>query len=94
MAVTNSLLEEFANRLPTDPAEQRQVLELGLRELRIRKALEGYRHGEGSLAYAARKAQVPLRQMIPLAFAHGLEPKIQPHLLEEEDLTLEQASFL
>ena len=55
--------------------ERQAVLELGLRERRIRLALEGYRRGEGSLAYAAQQAGIALREMVPLAYAHGLLPR-------------------
>ena len=93
MSIARTVLEEFDDQLPSDPAEQRQVFRLGLRELRIRKALEAYRRGEGSLAFAARQADVPLREMIPLAYAHGFEPKVDPELLDG-GLTPEQAADL
>ena len=92
MSVSIGVLEEFRDKLPSDPTEQLQVLELGLRELRIRKALDAFDRGEGTLAFAARRARIPLRQMIPLAYAHGLEPAIEPALLQDDSLTLEQAS--
>ncbi len=66
--------EELASQLPPDPDERQEVLVLGLREWRIRKALEAYRRGEGSLGYAAHQAGISLREMIPLAYAHGLAP--------------------
>ena len=85
--------DRLAAELPTDPAARSEVLELGLRSLRIREALEGYRRGEGSLAYAAKQAGVTLREMIPLAYAHGLTPKVDAALLEAP-LTAEQATDL
>lgn len=94
MAIATMVLEEFADLLPADPAEQRRVFELGLRELRILNALEAYQSGKGSLAFAARQAGVALRQMIPLAYAHGFQPRSQPDLHEEQPLSLEQASEL
>ena len=54
----------------------------GLREWRVEKALQAYKRGEGSLAHAARQAGISLREMIPLAYAHGLVPKIDPVHLE------------
>jgi hypothetical protein len=74
--------DELARQLPDDPQEQQQVLVWGLREWRINKALQAYKRGEGSLAYAARQAGISLREMIPLAYAHGLAPKIDPADLE------------
>jgi hypothetical protein len=49
----------------------------GTREERIRQALEAYRNGEGSIAFAACQAGISLREMIPLAYSYGLEPKAQ-----------------
>ena len=69
--------DELARQLPPDPDQRQEVLVLGLREWRIRKALEAYKRGEGSLGYAARQAGVSLREMIPLAYAHGLVPKAE-----------------
>jgi predicted HTH domain antitoxin len=68
--------DELAQQLPADPKEQQQVLIWGLREWRVNKALQAYKRGEGSLAYAARQAGISLREMIPLAYAHGLTPKV------------------
>lgn len=75
--------EELARQLPTDPVERQEVLVLGLREWRVRKALDAYARGEGSLAFAARQAGVSLREIIPLAYAHGLSPKVDPSELED-----------
>jgi len=77
--------EELAEQLPADPQERQQVLIWGLREWRVHKALQAYRRGEGSLAHAARQAGVSLREMIPLAYAHGLTPKIEPGDLKLSD---------
>ncbi len=88
-----SVPDRLAAELPTDPDLRSEVLELGLRSLRIREALEGYRRGKGSLAYAAEQAGVTLRKMIPLAYAHGLTPKVDALLLEAP-LSIEQAAEL
>lgn len=74
--------EDLARQLPADPAERDQVLVLGLREWKVRKALEAYKRGEGSLAFAARQAGISLREIIPLAYAYGLTPKVDPTDLE------------
>ncbi|MBM4465380.1 MAG: hypothetical protein FJ014_07510 [Chloroflexi bacterium] len=79
--------------MPKNSEEQREVILLGLQQLRVKRALEQYRRGECTLAYAAQKAGVTLREMIPLAYAHGLKPNVDPSLLEGE-LTTEQAAHL
>lgn len=93
MLVKIAVPDRLANELPTDPDRRREVLELGMRSLRIREALEAYRSGKGSLAYAAEIAGVTLREMIPLAYAHGLTPKVDEALLDQP-LSLEQAAEL
>jgi hypothetical protein len=46
-------------------------------------ALDAYARGEGSLAFAARQAGVSLREIIPLAYARGLSPKVDSAELED-----------
>jgi hypothetical protein len=84
----------IAKQLPSQPGERERVLELGLREWRIQEALVAFERGEGSLAFAAQQAGVPLREMIPLAYAHGLEPRVAPELESKSQLTLEEAADL
>ena len=85
--------DQLVRDLPTDPAERSRILKIGLREWRIQKALEPYRQGEGTLAHAAQAAGIPLREMIALAYAHGLSPKVDPAWLRE-DLSIEEAAKL
>jgi hypothetical protein len=86
--VSIAIPEELAEQLPSDPGDQQRVVALGIREWRIRKALAAYQQGEGSLAFAARQAGVSLREIIPLAYAYGLVPKVEPADLETLDLQL------
>jgi hypothetical protein len=65
--------------------EQEKDSTPGTREERIRKALEAFKNGEGSIAYAARQAGISLREMIPLAYSDGLEPKVDPQDFETRD---------
>lgn len=85
---------KIADQLPSEPGERELVVEMGLREWRIRKALTAFGRGEGSLAFAAQQAGVPLREMIPLAYAHGLEPRIESRLASKDRLSLEEAADL
>jgi hypothetical protein len=80
-------------QLPPDPAARSQVLELGLRQWHIQQAIELYRNGHGTLAYAAEQAGISIREMIILAYAYGLTPSIDPDWLSEP-LTLDQAMDL
>jgi hypothetical protein len=82
--------EEIERQLPASPEDRQEVLVLGLREWKVRKALDAYAHGEGSLAFAARQAGVTLLEIIPLAYAHGLSPKVDPGELEDLQAALSQ----
>src|SRR5713226_8890694 len=92
--ISISVPAELAEQLPDEPAERQAVLELGLREWRVRQALDAYRRGEGSLAYAAQQAGISLREMIPLAYAHGLTPKVDPAWLSPGPRTIDDVSQL
>ncbi len=89
--ISFSVPDELAEQLPTEPIERQRVLELGLQQWRIRRALESYQQGQGSLAYAAKQAGISLREMSPLADAHGLTPKVEPAWLTGP-LSLDQAA--
>src|SRR5438093_12863787 len=65
--ISLTLPDELAKHLPADAASRQRVIELGLREWRIVEALEAYQRGEGTLAYAAERAGVSLRDMIVAA---------------------------
>jgi len=91
--VTIPASPEVIRQLPPDPTTREQVLELGLRQWRIRQALEDYRQGHGTLAYAAERAGISIREMIPLAYAYGLTPPVDPDALSNA-LELDQAARL
>ena len=91
--ITIRVSSTLAHELPVDPDTRAHVLELGWRQWRVAEALEEYRQGRGSLAYAAEQADVSLREMIALAYAHGLTPPIEPEKIDHP-LTLEEAAEL
>jgi len=91
--VTIPLSPELADELPPDPATRAEVLSIGMQQWRIRQALEAYRRGEGTLASAAQRAGVSIRQIIPLAYAYGLTPEVDPTWFSDE-LSIDQAAEL
>jgi len=84
--VSIAVTEELARELPPDPQERQEVLMLGLLEWKVRKALDAYKRGEGLLAYAAQEAGISLREMITLAYAHGVTPKVEATEADYYDL--------
>ena len=60
------------------------LLERGLRALKIERALEKYAHGGISFAAAAHEAGVPRSESALHAYAQGMEPPFTPETLAEE----------
>ncbi len=61
-----------------------EILKLGLKQLKIEKAIARYKKGGVSLAKVAESAGISIREMIPVAYAHGLEPKYDESLDESK----------
>lgn len=84
---------KLMEQMPRGLRAQREIITLGLQQWRVRKALEKYRRGECTLAFAAQDAGITLREIIPLAYAYGLEPAVDPRLLDHA-LTPDEATRL
>jgi len=62
----------------------REVLERGLRELKIERALELYAHGGYTFGAAAEHAGVSQSDLARHAYARGLEPPFSAETLSQE----------
>ena len=70
-------LAERKDRLP-------EILQLGLRQLKVREALTFYEEGIVSLARAAELAGIPLQEMILEARSRGIRPQWSEEMVKEE----------
>ena len=61
-----------------------ELLERGLRETKIDRALSLYRRGGISFGAAAERAGIPQSELARHAYARGLEPPFSPEVLAEE----------
>ena len=61
-----------------------ELLERGLREMKIDRALSLYGRGGMSFGAAAERAGVPQSELARHAYARGLEPPFSPETLSEE----------
>ncbi len=61
-----------------------EILERGLRQWRIEKALKRYAAGETSLGAAAEQAGVSQSELSRQAYARGMEPPFSTETLSEE----------
>ena len=91
--ITLRLPDTLVKELPGEESSLSEIVKLGLKQLKIEKAIERYKRGSVSLARTAELAGISIREMIPLAYAHGLEPKYDETLVESE-LSLEMATTL
>ena len=81
LAVPASLAREL------DSANQEllvELLERGLRELKIERALERYARGGISFSAAAQQAGVSQSELARHAYARGMEPPFSAETLAEE----------
>lgn len=82
--ITIRLPDYLIEELPEEESSIYEILKLGLKQLKIEKAVERYKKGGVSLAKVAELAGVSIREMIPIAYAHGLEPKYDKSLDESK----------
>lgn len=61
-----------------------ELLERGLRELKMEQALAQYSRGNLSFGAAAQQAGVSQSELARYAYAQGLEPPFSPETLAEE----------
>jgi hypothetical protein len=61
-----------------------EIIRLGLYQLRVRRALEMYQAGAGSLGYVAEKVGLSKRDLIREARTRGLEPPFDEQTVAEE----------
>lgn len=90
MTLAEKELEELAKLLgiSREEALNRAVKE-GIRELKVRKAIELYVTGKVSVKQAARIAGISLAEWFVIAADKGLLVQIQPDEIEEEAKVLE-----
>lgn len=85
MVVTLHLSEDLAGQFKqADEAFLLEILERGLREVRIDRALGLYARGGMSFGAAAESAGISQPELARHAFSRGLEPPFSPETLREE----------
>ena len=65
-------------------AVMQEIIQLGAYQLKVRRALEMYQSGIGSLGYVAEKAGLSKRDLIREARARGIEPPFDEQTVREE----------
>jgi hypothetical protein len=81
LTLPSSLAEELSSATQEFLAE---LLERGLREMRIERALERYSRGGMSFGAAAHEAGVSQSELARQAYARGMEPPFSSETLAED----------
>jgi uncharacterized protein (DUF433 family)/predicted HTH domain antitoxin len=77
--------EEWLQDLEGDRSTvMREIVRLGVYQLRVRRALEMYQTGAGSFGYVAEKAGLSKRDLVREARARGIEPPFDEQTVHEE----------
>ena len=83
--ITINLPTSLAQELSTVSQEfLLDILERGLRQFKIERALERYSLGDISFGAAAQQAGVSLSELARYAYARGIEPPFSHQTLQEE----------
>jgi len=61
-----------------------EIIQLGVQQLKFRRALEHYRSGAGSLGYVAEYMELSKRELICEARARGIIPLFDEQMVMEE----------
>ncbi len=61
-----------------------RILEAGIHQIKIERALSRFKQGNISLWNAAKIARIPLREMIIQASAYGIKPRFDEKMIDEE----------
>jgi predicted HTH domain antitoxin len=67
-----------------DPSQIEEILRIGIKQMKIEKALHSYKEGKISIAKAAELADISLSEMMMQASARGLKPLYDKKMVEEE----------
>jgi predicted HTH domain antitoxin len=67
-----------------DPSQIEEILRIGIKQMKIEKALHSYKEGKISIAKAAELADISLSEMTMQASARGLKPLYDKKMVEEE----------
>lgn len=77
--------EHWIQDLDWDQADVvQEILNLGVQQFKVRRALEMYQAGAGSLGYVAEKVGLSKRDLIREARARGIEPPFDEQTVLEE----------
>lgn len=81
LEISEDLLREFDIK---STSNLKEIIEAGIKQMKIKKALQQYKEGNISIAKAAELAGISLREMMLQASARGIKPNYDKEMIEEE----------
>ena len=83
--VTLELPEQWFQGVDLDQTTvMQEIVQLGIYQFKVRRALNMYQAGAGSLGYVAEKAGISKRDLIREARARGIVPSFDEQTVREE----------
>jgi len=83
--ITVEVPEQWLHGLDWDEsAVVQEIIQLGTHQFKVRRALEMYQAGMGSLGYMAEKAGLSKRDLVREARARGILPPFDEETVREE----------
>jgi hypothetical protein len=83
--ITMEIPEQWLEDLDLDQGlVMQEIVRLGIHQFKVRRALEMYQAGTGSLGYVAEKIGLSKRDLIREARARGIEPSFDEQTVREE----------
>ena len=71
-----------------DPSQLEEIFRIGIKQIKIEKALHSYNEGKISLAKAAELEDISLSEMMMQASARGLKPSYDKKMIEELEIVI------
>lgn len=81
LEISEDLLKDFDIK---DSSQLKEIIEMGIKQMKIEKALHLFKEEKISIAKAAEVAGISLREMMLQASARGIKPMYDQQMVEEE----------
>ena len=81
LEISEDLLKGFDIK---DSSQLKEIIEMGIKQMKIEKALHLFKEGKISIARAAEVAGISLREMMLQVAARGIKPMYDQQMVKEE----------
>ena len=83
-AITIKIPQQWLAGIQSPTSLLEEIVRLGVQQLKLRRALDLYRSGAGSLGYVAEQTGLSKRDLICEARARGIVPLTDEQMIAEE----------